>query len=112
MRNAQTRACSDMERHEGKSKLVREMRNAHTRDVSIVGSYDIRFLCSDMRIQANGEIYDMEFKKLDFENWGVRHEGKRKLVPQMRNAHTRACEYIKQFIDGSYDIGFLCSNMQ
>ena len=42
---------------------------------------------------------------------GERHEGKRKLLPQMRNAHTRAREKIKIFIASSYDIGFLCSNM-
>ena len=42
----------------------------------------------------------------------MRYEKIRKLVPQMRNAHTTACEKIKIFIPTSYDIGFLCSTMQ
>ena len=32
----------------------------------------------------------MELKKIYFESRGVRHEEKGKLVPQTRNAHTRA----------------------
>ena len=43
-----------------------------------------------MPIDANGINYDMELKKLDFKILGERDEGKRKLVPRMRNAHTRA----------------------
>ena len=58
----------------------------------IGGSCDIGFLCSNMRFEANREIYDVKSKKCDFESRGVRHEGKSKLVPQIRNAHVRACE--------------------
>ena len=54
----------------------------------------------------------MELKRLDFESRSMRHEGETKLVPQMRNAHTRARQYIKKVIAASYDIVFLCSNMQ
>ena len=47
--------------------------------------------------EAKGAISDMELKKLeilklDFESRGVSHVGKRKLVPQMRDADTRAFE--------------------
>ena len=74
-----------------------QIRNAHTRAREktkkfIGGSYDIGFLCSDMRIEATRAIYDMELKKLDFETLGMRHDGKIKLMPQMRNAHIRARE--------------------
>ena len=41
--------------------------------------------------------------------WDVRHEGKSKLMPQMRNSHTRARELVKKFIADLYDIGFLRS---
>mgnify|MGYP007007530038 CR=1 FL=1 len=34
----------------------------------------------------------MELKKRDFETWVVRHDGNRKLVTQIRTAHTRARE--------------------
>ena len=47
---------------------------------------------SNMQIKANGAVSIMELKKLDFENWGVRHEGKSKVVPQIRNTHIRARE--------------------
>ena len=45
-----------------------------------------------MEIKAKGAIYDMKLKKLDSQSRSVTHEGKCKLVPQMRNAHTRARE--------------------
>ena len=54
----------------------------------------------------------MESRKWDFETQGERQEGKIKLVPQIRKAYTRAREEIQIIIDGSSDIGFLCSNMQ
>ena len=57
----------------------------------IGGLYDIEFMCSNMRIEANGAIYDIKSKKCDFESLGVSHEEKSKVVPQMRNAHTGAC---------------------
>ena len=46
-------------------------KGAHTRARKemtkfITGSYDIGFLCSNMRIEATRAIYDMELKKLDF----------------------------------------------
>ena len=75
-------------------------------------SYDIEILYSNMGVEANLTIYYMEFKKLDFEIWVVRHQGKSQLVSQMRNAHTRVREEIKKFIPGSYDIVFLCLLMQ
>ena len=70
----------------------------------IASSYDIGFLCSNMRIEANGAIYDIKSEKHDFESWTS------KLVRQIRNAHTRAPYLIKKFIGGSYDIKFICSN--
>ena len=41
-----------------------------------------------MVIEAVGATYDMQLKKLNFEMQGVRHEGKTKLVPQIRNVDT------------------------
>ena len=58
----------------------------------IVGLYHIAFLCLNMRIEAHGAIYDMKYEKHDFESRVMRHEGKRKLVAQVTNAHTRAHE--------------------
>ena len=55
-------------------------------------------MCLNIRIEANGAIYDIKYKKCDVESRAVRHEEGSKLVPQMR-------------IASSYDIGFLCSNM-
>ena len=77
------------ERHERKSKLAPQMRQADTRARKkikklIGGSYDKGFLCSTMRMEAKGAIYDIKSKKLDFETHGVRYEGKSKLVPQTR----------------------------
>ena len=43
-----------------------------------------------MRFEAKGAIYGMELKKLDFQARGTRQKGKSKLVPQIRNSHTRA----------------------
>ena len=43
-----------------------------------------------MQFEDKGIVYGMEWKKLDFETRGVTYEGKSKLVPQMRNAQTRA----------------------
>ena len=50
-------------------------------------SYDISFLHSNMQIKGNRPIYDTELKKTSFRKLGVRHEGKSKLVLQMRNTH-------------------------
>ena len=79
------------------SKLVHQIKNAHTRARYLIkkfigASYHIEFICSNTRIEANGAIYDIKSKKCDFESWGVRHERKRKLVPRMRNTHSRACQ--------------------
>ena len=79
------------------SKLVRQIRNAHTRAHylirnSIAAFYHIEFSCSNMKIEANGGFYDINCRKYALESWAVRHEGKSKLVPQMRNAQIRACE--------------------
>ena len=41
----------------------------------IAGSCDIRFLCSNMRIEANNTSYDMELKNQDFETQVQRQEG-------------------------------------
>ena len=83
-----------------------QMRNAHTRAHQYIKKFRAGFLCSNMQIEAKGANYDMQSKKLDFETWDVRHEGKRKLVPQMTNSHTRARDLIKKFIADSNDIGF------
>ena len=40
----------------------------------IPGSCDIRFLCSNMRIEANNVSYDIELKNQDFETQVERHE--------------------------------------
>ena len=40
----------------------------------IPGSCDIGFLCSNMRIEANSAISDMELKNQDFETQVERHE--------------------------------------
>ena len=40
----------------------------------IPGSYDIGFLCSNMRIEANNASYDMELKYHDFETQVERHD--------------------------------------
>ena len=79
------------------SKLLSQIWKAYTIaryfiKKSIGVSYHIEFFCSIMRIDANGAIYDIKSKKYDFESRAMRHEGERKLVPEMRNAHTRACE--------------------
>ena len=68
-----------------------QMRKAHTRvheDIKklIATSFDIGSICSNIGIEAIGA--DMQWKKLKFETQGVRHEGKSKLVPQIRNAVT------------------------
>ena len=40
----------------------------------IPGSYNIGFLCSNMRIEVNNASYDMELKNQDFETQVERHE--------------------------------------
>ena len=40
----------------------------------IPGSYDIGFLCSYMRIEANNACYDMELKNQNIETQVERHE--------------------------------------
>ena len=42
----------------------------------IASSYDIGFLCSNMRIKPSRASYDMELKKHDFESRGVRRKKK------------------------------------
>ena len=76
--------------------MILKVEQAHTRTRYLIkkfvgATYHIEFLCSNMRIKANGAIYDIKSKKCDFQSLGVSHEEKRKVVPQMRNAHTRAC---------------------
>ena len=64
-----------------------------------------------MKIKANNVIYDMELKKLDFESqaWGK----KKKETFATNEEHTQKSAWeIKKFLDGSYDIRFLCSNMR
>ena len=73
--------CKSGMRHEGKSKLVAQIRKANTRardktKILIASSYDIRILCSNMRIKANRANYDMELEVLGFESRGLRHEEK------------------------------------
>ena len=43
-----------------------------------------------MRIKASKVSCDMEAKNHDFETQDDRDEGKSKLVPQLKKAHTRA----------------------
>ena len=40
----------------------------------IPGSYDIGFLCSNMRNEANNASYDIELKNQDFETQVERHD--------------------------------------
>ena len=40
----------------------------------IPGSCDIRFLCSNIRIESNNPSYDIELKNQDFETQVERHE--------------------------------------
>ena len=42
--------------------------------MSIPGSCEIGFLCSNMRIESNNASYDMELKNQDFETQVERHE--------------------------------------
>ena len=42
--------------------------------MSIPGSCDIGFLCSNMRIEANNASYDMELKNQGFETQVERHK--------------------------------------
>ena len=44
-------------------------------------SCDIRFLCSNMQLEAKGARYNMESKKHEFETQCKIHEVKRKLLP-------------------------------
>ena len=99
-------------RHNFKSRtsklipLIREpYRRARYLIKKFIGcSYDIGFLCSIMRIEANRAIYHIKSEKHDFES------RTRKLVRQIREAHRRARYLIKKFIGGSYDIEFWFSN--
>ena len=55
------------------SKLVSQIWKAHTIAryfiKKFIGvSYHIEFFCSNMRIDANGAIYDIKSKKCDFES--------------------------------------------
>ena len=70
----------------------------------IASTYDIKLFCSNMRIKANGAIYDIKYEKHDLK---IRTS---KLVRQIREAHTRARYLIKNLIGGSYHIEFSCSN--
>ena len=40
----------------------------------IPGSYDIGFLCSNMRIETNNATYDIELKNQGFETQVERHD--------------------------------------
>ena len=47
------------------SKVVHQIRKAHTRVRYLIkkfigGSYDMKFWCSNRRIEANGAIYDIK----------------------------------------------------
>ena len=45
----------------------------------IHGSCDIGFLCSNMQIETNDMLYNMELKNHDFETHSERHEEKSKV---------------------------------
>ena len=54
--------------------------------MSIPSLCDIRFLCSNMGVEAKEAIYDMDLKSHDFETQGERHEEKGKVVAHLRRA--------------------------
>ena len=58
----------------------------------IGGSCDIGFLCSNMRIEAYGASYHMEFKNSDFETQRASYEENTNVLRQFVKAHTRAHE--------------------
>ena len=57
------------------ANLRRDLRRARgSIRMFILGSCDIGFLCSNMRIKANDASYDIELKNRDFETHVERHE--------------------------------------
>ena len=52
----------------------------------IGGSCDIRFLCSNIRIEGLGASYYMKFKNEDFETQRASYEENTKVVPQLMKA--------------------------
>ena len=70
----------------------------------IRGSCDIRFLCSNMRIEAFRVSYHVEFTSKDFEIKRVSYEENTKVLRQFMKPHTNAHEGV------SSDIRFFCSN--
>ena len=58
----------------------------------IAGLCDIGYLCLNIRLEAYGASYHMEFKKNYFETQRVSYEKKTKLMPQLRKALARARE--------------------
>ena len=66
---------------------MKALASAHeTIKMFVGGSCDIRFLCSNMRIEAYGASYHMEFKNKDFETQRWSYEENTKVVPQLRKA--------------------------
>ena len=63
-------------------------------------------LCTNMKNEANGAIYDIKSESHDFESRTS------ELVRQIWNAHIRACDFIKKLIGAVYQIEILCSNMR
>ena len=91
--------------------MISKVEQAHTRTRYLIkkfvgATYHIKFLCSNIRIEANEAIYNIKSEKHDFESRTS------KLVHQIRNTHTRARYLIRKFIGASYHIEFLCSNMR
>ena len=58
----------------------------------IGGSRDIGFCYSNMRMEAYGASYHIEFKNKDFETQWASYEGNTKVVPQFMTALGRAHE--------------------
>ena len=67
--------------------------------IFIQGSCDIGFQSFNLRIEANEDSYDIQFKNHDFESQAERHEEE--------STFEEAVE-LKMFIDGLYNIGFWC----
>ena len=95
-------------------KLSGQLRKAHTRPcesikMCIGGSFDIIFLCTNMRIEAKRASYHIEIKRKDLETRRWSYEENTKVVRQLRKAHTRVRESIKMFISGSWCVNQICT---
>ena len=58
----------------------------------IGGSFDIRFLCSNMKMKLTNKDIIWNLRNKDFETQRASYDEKTKVVPQLRKAHTKARE--------------------